>query len=90
VIDISTTSAPPQVADHVAAAALFGAPRSAFADTLSPGPLPSIAPQYADKTIDLCVPNDPICSDGWDMRAHTAYVETGMVNQAATFAASRI
>ena len=90
VIDLSTTSTPPLVADHVAAAALFGAPHSAFADTLSPGPLPSIAPQYADKTIDLCVPNDPICSDGWDMRAHTAYVETGMVNQAATFAASRI
>ena len=35
---------------------------------------------YATKTIDLCVPNDTICSDGWDMRAHVAYVETGMVN----------
>jgi len=90
VIDLSTTAMPPQVADHVAAAALFGAPRSAFADTLSPGPLPTIGPLYAGKTIDLCVPNDPICSDGWDMRAHTAYVETGMVNQAATFVASRI
>ena len=90
VIDLSTTAMPPQVADHVAAAALFGAPRSAFADTLSPGPLPTIGPLYAGKTIDLCVPNDPICSDGWDMRAHVAYVETGMVNQAATFAASRL
>jgi cutinase len=90
VIDLSTTAVPPQIVEHVAAAALFGAPRSAFADTLSPGPLPSIAPQYADKTIDLCVPNDPICSDGGDMRAHGAYVETGMVDQAATFAASRI
>ena len=90
VIDLSTTAAPAQIADHVAAAALFGAPHSAFADTLSPGPLPTIAPQYVDKTIDLCVPNDPICSDGGDMRAHTAYIETGMVNQAATFAANRI
>ncbi|MBP1822911.1 cutinase family protein [Mycobacterium sp. OAE908] len=90
VIDLSTTAAPVQIADHVAAAALFGAPRSAFADTLSPGPLPTIAPQYVDRTIDLCVPNDPICSDGGDMRAHTAYIETGMVNQAATFAANRI
>jgi len=90
VIDLSTTAAPAQIADHVAAAALFGAPRSAFADTLSPGPLPTIAPQYVDRTIDLCVPNDPICSDGGDMRAHTAYIETGMVNQAATFAANRI
>ena len=90
VIDLSTTAMPPQIADHVAAAALFGAPRSAFADTLSPGPLPTIGPLYAAKTIDLCVPNDPICSNGWDMRAHVAYVETGMVNQAATFAASRL
>jgi cutinase-like protein len=90
VIDLSTTAMPPQVADHVAAAALFGAPKSAFADTLSPGPLPAVGPLYATKTIDLCVPNDPICSDGWDMRAHVAYVETGMVNQAATFAANRV
>jgi cutinase len=90
VIDLSTTSLPPQIADHVAAAALFGAPRSAFADSLSPGPLPVMGALYAAKTIDLCVPNDPICSDGWDMRAHTAYIETGMVDQAATFAASRL
>ena len=90
VIDISTTALPPQVADHVAAAALFGAPKSAFADALSPGPLPAMGARYASKTIDLCVPNDPICSDGWDMSAHVAYIETGMVDQAATFAAARI
>jgi cutinase len=90
VIDLSTTAMPPEVADHVAAAALFGGPRSAFADTLSPGPLPTIGPLYAAKTIDLCVPNDPICSDGRDMRAHVAYVETRMVDQAATFAADRL
>ncbi|HXL61800.1 MAG TPA: cutinase family protein [Mycobacterium sp.] len=77
---------PPQChCDHVVAAALFGAPESAFADTLCPGPLPTIGPLYATKTIDLCVPNDPICSDGSDMGAHVAYVQTGMVNQAATF-----
>ena len=90
VIDLSTTAMPPQIADHVAAAALFGAPRSAFADTLSPGPLPAIGPRYAEKTIDLCVANDPICSDGWDWGAHSAYIATGMVNQAATFVANRI
>jgi cutinase len=90
VIDLSTTAMPSEVADHVAAAALFGGPKSAFADTLSPGPLPRIGPLYAAKTIDLCVPNDPICSDGRDMRAHGAHVETGMVSQAATFAADRL
>ncbi|WP_101946671.1 cutinase family protein [Mycobacterium sp. 3519A] len=90
VIDLATGALPPQVADHVAAAALFGAPRSAFADQLSPGPLPGIGPLFAEKTIDLCVANDPICSDGWDWGAHSAYIQTGMVNQAATFAANRI
>jgi cutinase len=90
VIDLSTTAMPPEVADHVAAAALFGGPKSVFADSLSPGPLPTIGAPYAGKTIDLCVPNDPICSEGSDMRAHVAYVETGMVHQAATFAANRV
>ena len=91
VIDLATTAMPPEVADNVAAAALFGGPRSAFADSLSPGPLPAIGPLYAAKTIDLCVPNDPICSEGgWDMRAHSAYIQSGMVNQAASFAASRL
>jgi cutinase len=89
VIDLSTAAMPPVVAEHVAAVAIFGGPRSAFADSLSAGPLPSIGPLYVAKTIDLCVPNDPICSDGRDMRAHVAYIETGMVNQAATFAANR-
>jgi cutinase len=91
VIDLATTAMPPQVADHIAAAAIFGGPRSTFADTLSPGPLPATGPLYVAKTIDLCVPNDPICfQGGWDMRAHGAYVQSGMVNEAAAFAASRL
>lgn len=89
VIDLGTTAMPP-VADHVAAAALFGGPSSGFADSLSPGPLPAIGPLYAAKTIDLCVPNDPICSNGMDWRAHGAYVQSGMVDEAASFAAGRL
>ena len=91
VVDLATTYMPPDVADNVAAAAVFGGPRSTFADSLSPGPLPSIGPLYTAKTIELCVPNDPICfQGGWDMRAHGAYVQKGMVNEAAAFAASRV
>jgi cutinase len=91
VMDVATATMPPTVAPNVAAVALFGGPRSRFADRLSPGPLPSVGPDYAAKTIDLCVPNDPICFDGGrDMRAHGAYVQTGLVNQAAEFAAGRI
>jgi cutinase len=91
VIDLATTAMPPEVADNVAAAAVFGGPRSTFADSLSPGPLPAIGPLYAAKTIDLCVPNDPICFEGGrDLRAHGAYIQSGMVNQAAAFAAGRL
>jgi cutinase len=90
IIDLATT-ATPEAVDHVAAAALFGAPSSSFSDTLSPGPLPTIGAPYAGKTINLCVPNDPICFEGGrDMRAHGAYVQTGMVAQAAAFAADRL
>ena len=91
VIDLATAALPPQIADNVAATADFGGPRSSFADSLSPGPLPAISPAFAAKAIDLCVPNDPICFEGGrDMRAHGAYVTSGMVDQAAAFAASRL
>jgi cutinase len=91
VVDLVTTAVPPAAVDHVAAAALFGGPSSSFADTLSPGPLPTVGPLFADKTIDLCVPNDPICFEGgWDWGAHGAYVQTGMVDQAASYAAGRL
>ena len=91
VVDLATTRMPAEVSDHVAAAAEFGAARSTFADSLSAGPLPSVGPLYTAKTIQMCVPNDPICSQGGrDWRAHGAYVQTGMVNDAAAFAAGRV
>jgi cutinase len=90
VVDLATAAMPPAVADHVAAAALFGGPRSSFADSLSPGPLPAVGPLYAAKTVDMCVPNDPICSEGGDWGAHGAYVRSGLVNQAASFAAGLV
>jgi cutinase len=91
VIDMSTMAMPPQVADHVAAVAVFGNPSSTFSSQLAGGgPLPVIGPQYSGKTIDLCVPGDPICSAGMSMLAHVSYVQTGMTSQAATFAASRL
>lgn len=87
VVDLATAAMPPAVADNVAAAAIFGGPRSSFADSLSPGPLPGVGPLYAAKTVEMCVPNDPICFEGGrDWGAHGAYVRTGMVDQAASFA----
>lgn len=91
VVDLATNAMPADIADHVAAAAIFGGPRSSFADSLSIGPQPGIGPLYAAKAVDLCVPNDPICFEGgWDWGAHTAYIQSGMVDQAAAFAASRL
>ena len=90
VMDLATTQMPPEVADHVAAVAVFGNPASMFADTLSPGPLPTIGALYTAKSIDMCTPNDPICTNGFDWGAHTAYAFNGMANQAATFAAQHL
>ena len=91
VVDLATNAMPAQVADHVAAAAIFGGPRSSFADSLSVGPPSGIGPLYAAKVIELCVPNDPICFEGGsDWGAHVAYIQSGMVDQAAAFAASRL
>lgn len=89
VIDMTTADLPPQVADHVAAVAVFGNPESSFARMLGGGRLPAISPLYRPKTIDMCVPGDPICSEGRNGAAHVAYVP-GMTNQAAAFAASRL
>jgi cutinase len=90
VIDMATDSMPPEVANHVAAVALFGNPESSFARMLGGGRLPTISPVYRPKTIDLCVPDDPICSEGRNGAAHVAYIQSGMTNQAAAFAASRL
>ncbi len=90
VIDMTTDALPPQTADHVAAVAVFGNPESNFARTLGGGRLPTISPLYRPKTIDLCVPDDPICSEGRNATAHVLYVQSGMTNQAAAFVASRL
>lgn len=80
---------PPEIADHVAAVALFGKPSSQFMSIIKE-PAIAIGPLYAPKTIELCVPNDPVCSGSGYPAAHRQYVETGMVDRAADFAASRI
>lgn len=91
VIDSATTAMPGSVADHVAAVALFGEPSSGLSTTLWGGqPLPTISPLYSSKTINLCEQDDPICTGGGNFGAHVTYIETGMTDQAATFAANRI
>jgi cutinase len=79
-----------QAVDHVAAVAVFGNPESTFARRLWGGRLATTSPLYQTKTIDLCVPEDPICSEGRNAAAHVRYVQSGMPSQAAAFVADRL
>jgi Cutinase len=80
---------PPEVANHVAAVTLFGKPSTQFMSIINQPPV-AIGPLYAPKTIEMCVPNDPVCSGSGYPAAHRQYVEAGMVDQAADFAAGRL
>jgi cutinase len=85
----TTTSLAPDVADHVAAVALFGKPNARFLGLIGQPNVP-VGPAFTSKTINLCAVNDPICSDGLDFAAHNSYPANGMVAQAAAFAAGRV
>ncbi|HZA08427.1 cutinase family protein [Mycobacterium sp.] len=82
----------PEVADHVAAVALFGKPSDQFMRQYGAPPV-VIGPLYKPKTIELCAPGDSICSGAADATAtvsHALYSVNGMVGQGASFAASRL
>lgn len=80
--------------DHIAAVALFG---NGTRKVL--GPVSAISPLYGSKTIDLCTADDPICNnnldpntwvDNWPAHQYAAYVNSGLVDQAAAFVAARL
>jgi cutinase len=89
VMDMTSQQLPPQVANHVAAVALFGNPQSSYAKQLSDNQIPAINPSYQGKTIDICLPDDEICAEGGNIIAHLGYVPDA-TNQAATFVAGRL
>ena len=83
---------PPEVANHVAAVALFGKPSDQFMRENGVPPV-AIGPLYVPKTIELCAPGDDICDGvpgGRPGIAHIMYPMNGMTNDAAAFAASRL
>jgi cutinase-like protein len=82
----------PEVAKHVAAVVLFGKPSSGFLQMIYTGAPPiTVGHLYADKTADLCIPEDNVCSPtGNDNGAHNLYSVNGMATQAADFAARRL
>jgi cutinase len=83
---------PPGSDQHIAAVALFGN------GTQWVGPITNFNPVYADRTIDLCHGNDPICNpadphtwqENWPQHSGNLYISDGMVNQAADFVAGKL
>ncbi|MDZ4266770.1 MAG: cutinase family protein [Mycobacterium sp.] len=78
---------------HIAAVTLFGNGSSWV------GPIANFTnPALRDKIIELCHGDDPICNptapenwqDYWPAHLASAYINAGMVNQAADFVAGRI
>lgn len=77
---------------HIAAVTLFG---NGIAWV---GPISNFSPLYAERTIELCHGDDPICNptdpenwqDYWADHLAPAYISAGMVNQAADFVAPRL
>jgi cutinase len=80
----------PEIADHVSAVVLFGQPSTRFLNAISAPPI-TIGTLYADKTLNQCIPDDPICTDtGGNLFAHSQYGANGMIDQAATYTAQRL
>lgn len=83
---------PPGAGDKVAAVVLFGNGSQWV------GPIVSFNPAFANKTIELCHGDDPICNpadpdtweNNWPQHLAKAYLGAGMVNQAADFAVGKL
>jgi hypothetical protein len=91
-VDPATVPKPlaPEVADHVAAVVLFGMPNVRAMNFLGQPPV-VIGPTYQAKTIKVCVPEDPVCSDGMNFAAHDTYAtDATMVDKGADFAAAAL
>ncbi|MCV7385311.1 cutinase family protein [Mycolicibacter longobardus] len=90
VIEMSSNSLPAQVANHVAAVALFGPPSSPYSTSLWGGPLPVLAASYRPKAIDFCLAGDIYCEDSGSVVPHLMYVQDGKADEAASFVAGRL
>ncbi len=91
-VDPATVPKPlaPEIADHVAAVVLFGTPNVRAMNFLGE-PSVDIGPTYQAKTIKVCATDDPVCSDGMNIAAHSTYAADGTwIDKGTAFAASRI
>jgi cutinase-like protein len=77
---------------HIAAVALFGNGSQWV------GPITNFNGLYSDRTIELCHGADPVCNpadpntwqNNWPQHLADAYIQAGMVNQAADFVAGKL
>lgn len=82
----------PDVAEHVAAVVLFGAPSGPLLQKYG-APALTVGPLYAGKTVQLCAPGDSVCDGavpGGANFAHALYPVNGMTNQGAAYAVNRL
>lgn len=83
---------PGDAESHIAAVALFGNGIQWV------GPISNFNPVYRDRTIEMCHGADPVCNpadpntweDNWPDHLARAYIDAGMVNEAADFVAGRL
>lgn len=83
-----TNPLPAGMDQHVAAVALFGNGTRRIL-----GPVPNFSPAFAGKTIEECASSDPICSGGdaqWSSHLQPSYIDSGLVDQAASFVAGKL
>ena len=83
-----TNPLPPDMDQHVAAVALFGNGTQRVL-----GPVPGFSPAFAGKTVEECAAGDPICGGGaaeWSSHLQPAYIDSGLVDQAAGFVAAKL
>jgi cutinase len=91
-VDPSTVPKPldPAIAQHVSSVVLFGMPNVRAMNFLGQPPV-VIGPAYEAKTIKVCAPEDPVCSDGLNFAAHDTYAGGGdFVTQGVDFAVSHL
>ncbi|OBI29532.1 cutinase family protein [Mycolicibacter sinensis] len=87
-----TNPLPPGADEHIAAVALFGNGSQWV------GPITNFSPIYNDRTIEQCHGADPVCNpadpntwqENWPQHLASAYISSGMVNQAADFVAGKL
>ncbi|HTX96775.1 MAG TPA: cutinase family protein [Mycobacterium sp.] len=80
-----------EIANHVSSVVLFGMPNVRAMNFLGEPPV-VIGPLYQAKTVKVCAPGDPVCSDGMNFAAHDTYAggDGAMIDKGAAFAASHL